>query len=280
MSRSPLAYPLTRGIDADAGGAADLQTDIMRFMAILALCLVAIFALVQSIPLAPVPQVMAQTEPMPDVPVEPVVEPIVEPVPAEAPVVEEPVEPAPVAEARPEPEEPIVLTRPQWVSTFEARTQTELTRPEPVREAPMQTVAEAVAPAPASEPTMSAPAAPEQEGFTLRFESDIALTRLVAAGQVGFYAIESGRARRMSVSESRISFWDASTPGSFHEMEASTVPRPVIDALARAGADASGVSWGVTLPGRLSSQLQTLMRENSGGALVIRGSGILELEAS
>ena len=53
MSRSPLAYPLNRGVDGDAGGAADLQTDIMRFMAILALCLVAIFALVQSIPLVP-----------------------------------------------------------------------------------------------------------------------------------------------------------------------------------------------------------------------------------
>ena len=46
MSRSPLAYPLNRAADADVGGAADLQTDVMRFMAILALCLVAIFALV------------------------------------------------------------------------------------------------------------------------------------------------------------------------------------------------------------------------------------------
>ena len=40
MSRSPLAYPLTRAADSDVGGAADLQTDVMRFMAILALCLV------------------------------------------------------------------------------------------------------------------------------------------------------------------------------------------------------------------------------------------------
>ena len=45
MSRSPLAYPLIRGVDGDWGGAADLQTDVMRFMAILSLCLVAIFAL-------------------------------------------------------------------------------------------------------------------------------------------------------------------------------------------------------------------------------------------
>ena len=56
MNRSPLFYPMNRGIDADAGGAADLQTDVMRFMAIISMCLVAIFALVQSIPLAPEPQ--------------------------------------------------------------------------------------------------------------------------------------------------------------------------------------------------------------------------------
>ena len=52
MTRSPLFYALNRGADSDAGGAADLQTDVMRFMAIISLCLVAIFALVQSIPLA------------------------------------------------------------------------------------------------------------------------------------------------------------------------------------------------------------------------------------
>ncbi len=91
MSRSPLAYPLTRGIDADSGGAADLQTDIMRFMAILALCLVAIFALVQSIPLAPTPQVTEVPEPAQELPVEAVVEPII----ADANLIEEAVEPAP-----------------------------------------------------------------------------------------------------------------------------------------------------------------------------------------
>jgi hypothetical protein len=61
MTRSPLAYPLNRSVDADVGGAADLQTDIMRFMAILSLCLVAIFALVQSIPLTPTEPVPAES---------------------------------------------------------------------------------------------------------------------------------------------------------------------------------------------------------------------------
>lgn len=39
----------------EPGGMDDLQTDVMRFMAILGFCLVAIFALVQSIPMGPEP---------------------------------------------------------------------------------------------------------------------------------------------------------------------------------------------------------------------------------
>ena len=90
MTRSPLAYPLNRSADMDVGGAADLQTDIMRFMAILSLCLVAIFALVQSIPLTP-------AEPTP-----------LEPIPSPQPVAREPAQPkpvpAPVPVATPKPE--------------------------------------------------------------------------------------------------------------------------------------------------------------------------------
>ena len=239
MSRSPLFYPMHRG-DTDAGGAADLQTDIMRFMAILALCLVAIFALVQSIPL--VPEAPSQS-PAPAAP--PPITKAVEPEAESPPDVQRPL-PAPAV-----PEKAVQLTRAKW---------TPATAPE--------------------ESTPPSEEAPENEGFTLRFESDLALTRLVAAGKVGLYAISDGRARRMTVSDSRISFWDASAPNSYHEMEASTVPAPVIDALGRSGVNTAGVGWGVTLPGKLREQLDHIMRGNSGGALVIGGDGDLRLEAS
>ena len=237
MSRSPLSYPMHRG-DTDAGGAADLQTDIMRFMAILALCLVAIFALVQSIPL--VPEAPSQS---PAAAAPPPVARVVESEPAPVP--------EPVPETRSETAQPVAPARP---------------RPMPAR-APAKPAA-----APA-EP-------PRDEGFTLRFESDLALTRLVAAGKVGLYAMTDGRARRMTVRDSRISFWDASAPNSYHEMEAGTVPRPVVDALSRTGVSTATVGWGVTLPGALENQLDSLMRGNSGGALVIGGDGELRLEAS
>ena len=258
MSRSPLAYPLNRAADADAGGAADLQTDIMRFMAILSMCLLAIFALVQSIPLAPVQQSRQSPEPAlvgtPDTVVETAQAPV------ETTVVESP-----------QAERPVVLTRPKWVPTTQ-----------PVVKEALQKVAEQAAevrtpPAPVPAPV----AEPSQEvGFTLRFASDAALMRAVAAQHVGLYAIEQGRARRMTVSESRISFWDASMPNTFHEMEAGTVPLAVLEALGRSGAEPAEVSWGVTLPGKMKTQLDTLLHAHRGGSLIISADGDIHWEAS
>jgi hypothetical protein len=243
--RSPLAYPLNRGADMDVGGAADLQTDVMRFMAILSLCLVAIFALVQSLPVTPPVLPVAEADIASIADPAPVPEPVQEPQVAETPQL-------------------VTLTRPKWVPKHEPRPTPNATPSTPVNEAPAPLIAPAE----------------EQEGFTLRFESDSVLTRLVAASQVGVYAINGERARRMTVSESRISFWDASLPNSFHEMDASTVPSPVVDALARTGVDAENISWGVTLPGKLKGQLDGLMQEHRGGSLVIGTNGNIRLEAS
>ena len=266
MSRSPLAYPLARSVDGDSGGAADLHTDVMRFMAILALCLVAIFALVQSIPMAP--------ETVIDSPIDEPIEMIAVTVEPLAPTPEpEPVLTRPKQTPPPRPGPAPHLTRPKWVPKPKVI--------EPVAQGftpPVEQVSEL--PDSVRTNASATPQTPEPDGFTLRFASDLALTRLVAAGQVGFYAIDTGRARRMSVRESRISFWDASTPASFHEMESQTVPRQVVQALARTGVDTSRVNWGVTLPNRLQRQLDTLMRENRGGHLVIHPDGQLRLEAS
>ena len=168
MSRSPLAYPLNRAADTDVGGAADLQTDVMRFMAILSLCLVAIFALVQSIPLTPV-EPPAEREAAADPSV------IEEPVTVEtAPEPESEAVASTGSVSTPEPAETaaetaVVLTRPKWVPRHEP-TQ---------REQPQEIVAAEVPPA------TNAPASPQKEGFVLRFASDTALTRAVAAQHVG-----------------------------------------------------------------------------------------------
>lgn len=248
MNRSLHSYPHRH--DGDSSAIADLQTDIMRFMAILALCLVAIFALVQSIPLAP------GTDEDLALPAQGTTEPtsvnvlaITEPPPETAP--------APV----PRVDDANNLRRPTWTpASSPTKTKTEI-----------ETIAEM---------EIAVPKEDDKKGFTLSFESDLALTRLVAAGRVGFYAISKGRAQRMSVSNSRISFWDASVPNAFHEMETMTVPPPVVDALERTGIDSRKVDWGVTLPGKLRTQLDSIVRNNTGGNLVIGIDGELRREPS
>lgn len=266
--RSPLAYPLNRSADMDAGGAADLQTDIMRFMAILSLCLMAIFALVQSLPLAPVEPIDEAQLELLSTPVEAVSVANT----TEVPVVAKLPNPKPLQTKEPL-KKTVALTRPKWLPKY---TPKDVTEEQPESQSPVEAAAPVV---PEIQPQPMTPVASEEPGFTLRFESDAALARLVAASQVGLYAIESDRAQRMTVSESRISFWDASTPNEFHEMEKSTVPGTVIEALARTGSKADAVSWGVTLPGSLKTQLDELMRAHRGGSLVIGASGTIRWEA-
>ncbi len=237
MTRSPYWYAMHRGADAEGGGVADLQTDVMRFMAILAICLVVIFALVQSIPLRP-------SQPVPDTATEPAAEPTPEPTPEPA---AEPIpEPAPVPAPAPLP-------------------------------APPPDAVEQPVPAPAIAPPPPAP--PAQEGFTLRFESDRALTRLVARGVVGLYAIGHQQTLRLNVNESRLSFWEASTPNQFHEMDRGTVPADVVRSLLRVAAvDVTSVKWGVTLPADMLRDLDGYLDSATGGALVIGANGDLRLE--
>lgn len=254
MMRGPHRYGAGRAIDADGGGVADLQTDVMRFMAILALCLVVIFALVQSIP-----------QPVAAAPEQPA--PVAEPAPVvEAPtVVETRPAPQPVVEQQPE---RVVVTRPALAPARPPREKVESVEVESARAVPSEPVAEPAPP----------PPEPSQRGFTLQFESDTALTRLVARNEVALFALVDSEALRMSVNRGRVSFWPASTPNTFHEMDPSTVPADVVNALRRGrGADA-GVTWGVTLPANLQRELDTIVNANEGGALFIAGDGGIRLE--
>jgi len=334
MNRS-LYYPLGRAADMDAGGAADLQTDIMRFMAILSLCLVAIFALVQSIPLNPValePPIASQAEPVvPEMGSDPFPQPSPEtPQPtATSEKGSDPFSPPEATKAQPKIREITwrdLIPKPTPVA---GKTPPESTQapvpPAPPPEPAARELAEAPvppdtppAPAPsapqpvetvADAPTRSAnevepvenvteaPAnAPTDEGFTLRFESDTALTRLVARNEVGLYAIGQERSLRMSVNRGAVTFWPASAPNQFHEMDPGTVPADVVAALRRSGTlapdpapapgpDPAGsgpyiptIKWGVTLPTKMRRQLDGYLTEQSSGTLVIEGDGNLRLE--
>ena len=223
-----------------------LETDVMRFMAILAFCLVAIFALVQSVPeqVAKVPKRVPDTvSSVPQRPAEPDPAPAPQPVPRPEPAAQ----PQPVA-ATPEPRpEPPPL-------------------PQPAPEPPPK-------PAPAASP------AEPQPGFSLRFDSDAALVGLVERGEVALYAFAREQVWRFMIVDGRPAFRSADTPGQIHEMAPDTVPGPVLDALRRSVVlPGGGLRWGVTLPPPTAAALGRVLATNDGGQLVIDADGFLRLE--
>ena len=83
----------------------------------------------------------------------------------------------------------------------------------------------------------------------------------------------------MTVSSGRYSFWPASVPNQYHEMDQGTVPTAVVTALRRSGsASGDDVRWGVTLPANMRRQLDAYLAGGDGGSLVIDAGGSLRLE--
>ena len=80
----------------------------------------------------------------------------------------------------------------------------------------------------------------------------------------------------MNIIDDEISFWPASVPGQFHEMDRSTVPNEVLAAF-RTGNGMSNVKWGVTLPADMSRELNGYLSSQRGGSLIIASNGRIGL---
>ena len=301
----------------------ELEADVMRFVAILALCIVAISTLVDeaaapvSAP-APVsaktlsPAPPAQTTPLmvPAPPVSPSasartggVEPITlpetpaairrlsPPVPAQrvngeprfAPRRSTP-EPARMqTSARPETTPPPTSEVSAPIPTPASPESPRDSRPEAPEESP-----DIVAPKTEPEPvTGNEPASPTepppdpsepQSGFTLRFESDAALLRLVARGAAEVYVFDGADTLRLSYGAGGPEFHSAPGPGQFHAIAARTVPALLQRVLVLDGRDPAAVVWGVTLPAATRADLARLIRQHEAGELVIDERGGIELE--
>lgn len=267
---------------------AELQTDVMRFMAILAFCLVAIFAIVQSLPAAP----RAEAAPVaPPVTVPPAVQ---TPAPAPAPVIPAPA--APVQKIRPEPKEPAPRVEPVAPTVQHPAPPVRLVRPKPkplsppervpalqraAPPTPVVTAPPVADPVPAPQTAPPAPlaaSAASGPGLSLRFESDAVLRSLVERGLVSLYAIDADSFYAMRLDRGRVVFAADRAPAQYHEMIAATVPAEIRTTLARSGGpDPQSVTWGVTLPRATSQQLMRFVRTNYAGSLVITAEAGLAL---
>lgn len=218
-----------------------LQADVMRFLAIIAFCLIAVLALVRQ-SAAPEPataevrQVVRTTPP-----------------PPKAPVHESRPIPAPAAPKAPE------HRSPPAPGTAAVPERIEATPP---------------VPAPTSEPNTepAAPAAGDEQGLTLRFASERDFLTLLRRGDIGVYAYRPGLVLGLSP---EFRFEPVSGPGALYEMQRSTIPAAVIELLADSehGADAAPLTWGVRLPPRTRQAIDSRLQQGLSGALLIDASG-------
>ena len=247
---------------------ASLQTDVMRFMAIVAFCLIAILAMVRNVesPVAEVePEATAAREP--DVPETPAELMPLPRLPAPEPLPQPPQEIA-------EPEERVFVFRPAL--------------PEP-EEQPVPPVSEPEvlpppAPAPASTPQVTAaaprdekavpqaeapaiPAEPAQqeEGLTLRFASEADFLRLVARGKVAVYAFDETRFLSLAPD---YRFAPVTPPQQVYELDPGTIPRQMRSALTRVDGPVP-TKGAVGLPPRVQRQIRELVDNVHSGELLI-----------
>lgn len=245
--------------DAYQGVDETLQADVMRFMAIIAFCLIAILALVRSV--EPPPRAAALQGPADPAPA-PEPRPVVEahasraaeaaavtpvrPTAAQAPepgaaVAVAPVD-APPAEPRPMPDaETLALAQ---------------------IEPDAQTVPDAQT---LPDPQPAAPPEDAARGLSLRFASDRDFLRLVNRGDIRVFAFRDGEVLSVSAD---FRFEQAPAPGRLHELEPETIPDLMTAAL-RGATTGTTFRWGVAMPDRMARQIRGYLDSGATGELVI-----------
>ena len=270
-ARFPAASAVA-GSDTDA-----LQTDVMRFMAIIGLCLMAVFALVQSIPVQqPVKPAPAATAP--------------QPIPQanraqRQQALQLQVELDALNSQKDHTQVLLAAAQQRYEQVTGQIQQARELRERQEREAHKQSSPRQVAKA-ANEklaPVPNVSRAEKPQGFTLRFASATALDRLVTAGSVSLYGMADQQAWRLSLADGQPAATRASLPGSFHEMSATTVPAYYIRSLDDVADGLVQVVWGVQLPSATRQAISTLVAKQQaqgepGGTLVIQDNGQVLLE--
>lgn len=264
-----------------------LQTDVMRFMAIIAFCLIAVLALVKSVEPAPIdtqPSIAA-TKPVVDE-TTPDAQPRSKP--AEAPGPSQAVDPEPTLDAEPVPEpapepapEPVVAEPPVIPKTERPAPKPApkarefvMRKPLPVARRPAAIPPEPDTPrtsaqafdttTPAEEP--SAEAAQTDEGLSLRFVSHSDFLRLISRGDVALFAYNGSDV--LSLGQD-YRFRTSHAPGRVYEIAPETIPRLVSNAFTSTERSLNDYTWGIRLPKRIETQIESFVNTVTSGVLLI-----------
>lgn len=210
-----------------------LHADVMRFLAIIAFCLIAIFALVRNSEAPrPAPEVLPP-EPEPAAAATPP-----PPAPAQTKHRRPAPQPMPVAELRPVP------------------------APQPAPAAQPLTPRLIAKPAAASAPPRGDP-----EPLALKFTSDAAFLRLLSSGRARLFA---GADSTWMTLRRGVRWQSTDAPRRYHELLLATLPEVVVSAFP---GDPTAVQWGVSLPASTEHAISRLAARHETGRLLIDRDG-------
>jgi hypothetical protein len=224
-----------------------LQTDVMRFMAIIAFCLIAILALVRNG--EPIPHEQAPRAPAPPERAQTPGSPAGFPAAASQPAGQA------AADADPQPMKALEpLPR--------------LPDDEHPDRSPRDETMGAAAPdqAPEEAPAQTDSNTPEAIGLSLRFASDRDFMRLVARGDIEVYAF---RERDVLSLDPSFRLLESPAPARVYPLEPATLPALVTGALNARRADADRFEWGIRMPQRLEARIRALVDHGATGQLII-----------
>jgi hypothetical protein len=250
-------------------GDAELQTDVMRFFALLAICLIALMSLVREAPQEPTSAAKPAPESAPpaEVPARPA---------APVPVLQKPTIDAPVA--APQHETPVLQKPPAPPAQKNVSAATSFVRPsaEATAEPPRAAIAAkppAAKPPAASPPPRASPTTPAEPDapLELRFASPEALMRLEARHEVAVFALAGGTGYRWSGDSRR--FASHRLPETLYLMDPATVPAALRSALIRAAGATQDATWGVTLSSAIRARLDRRLADGARGLLLIDAAG-------
>ena len=281
-------YPRSQSAEQET-----LQADVMRFMAIIALSLVAIMSLVnEAAPddrSAPTPRAIVAEPPTDEIrPVEPASpsrtldeapprRTIVLPAPVAPPDVTARIDEAPlptpaahrdeaarVEEPGVAPRQPVEDLRPTDRVTSIVEPVAE-PPPEPVAVKPVAARPVAAKPV-AAKPVAATPPAPNrQRGLQLRFQSEQAFLGLVARGAIDVYAYRPGEVLQLSPT---FALQASRAPGEVYNLAVGTVPAAI-----RRGALDPAFTWAVALPAATRREIQRHIDRRAHGVIEIQSTG-------
>jgi hypothetical protein len=268
-----------------------LQTDVMRFFAILCLCLMAIFALVKALPMAPPADRPTIAEPR-DLRAEAqslqiqiatlrkkLAETLTQVQSASLAAEQSSIQVKKAANDEQEILNRLAIKQQQLKEVTQIKEETQnLEKIQAALDRANQKVSQ-------SHPrNQSIPAKPweadtseksARDGYILRFASDTALQTLISARQVNFYAVAGKKAWQLRLTGGRPGYISAKNPAQIYEMETATVPIDYALAFEQqvAAFGRSAVTWGVTLPAQTTASINRLIKGQKRGDLVIMPDG-------